>query len=52
MRGGDFVTPDDVKQVAPLVIPHRLVLAPDAVLEGVTEQIITQRLLDQTPVPR
>lgn len=52
MRGGDFVTPDDVKQVAPLVIPHRLVLAPDAVLEGITEQTITQRLLDQTPVPR
>lgn len=52
MRGGEFATPDDVKQVAPLVIPHRLVLAPDAVLEGVTEQTITQRLLDQTPVPR
>ncbi|HEY5809519.1 MAG TPA: MoxR family ATPase [Povalibacter sp.] len=52
MRGGDFVTPDDVKQVAPLVIPHRLMLASDAVLEGVTEQMITQRLLDQTPVPR
>jgi MoxR-like ATPase len=52
MRGGDFVTPDDVKQVAPLVIPHRLMLASDAVLEGVTEQMITQRLLDQTSVPR
>jgi MoxR-like ATPase len=52
MRGAEFVTPDDVKQVAPLVIPHRLVLAPEAVLEGVTEQAITQRLLDQTPVPR
>jgi MoxR-like ATPase len=52
MRGSDFVAPDDVKQVAPLVIPHRLVLASDAVLEGVTEQMITQRLLDQTPVPR
>ncbi|HEY6644169.1 MoxR family ATPase [Povalibacter sp.] len=52
MRGGDFVTPDDVKQVAPLVIPHRLMLASDAVLEGVTEQMITQRLLDQTAVPR
>ena len=52
MRGADFVTPDDVKQVAPLVIPHRMVLAPEAVLEGVTEQMITQRLLDQTPVPR
>jgi MoxR-like ATPase len=52
MRGGDFVTPDDVKQVAPLVIPHRLMPAPEALLEGVTEQAITQQLLDRTPVPR
>ena len=41
-----------MKEVAPLVIPHRLVLAPEAVLEGVAEQAVTQRLLDQTPVPR
>lgn len=52
MRGAAFVTPDDVKQVAPLVMPHRLVLAPEAVLEGLTERALTQRLLDQTPVPR
>jgi len=52
MRGADFVTPDDVKAVAPLVIPHRLVLAPEAMLEGVTEQAVTQRVLDQTAVPR
>jgi MoxR-like ATPase len=52
MRGGEFVTPDDVKQVAPVVIPHRLMLAPEALLEGVTEQTITQQLLDRTPVPR
>lgn len=52
MRGADFVTPDDVKQVAPLVIPHRLMLAPEALLEGVTEQAVTQQLLDRTSVPR
>jgi MoxR-like ATPase len=52
MRGAQFVTPDDVKEAAPLVIPHRLVLASDAVLEGVTEQVVTQRLLEQTPVPK
>lgn len=52
MRGGEFVTPDDVKQVAPLIIPHRLVLAAEAILEGITEQTITQRLLEQTAVPR
>lgn len=52
MRGAEFVTPDDVKEVASLVIPHRLVLAPEAVLEGVAARTITQQLLDQTPVPR
>jgi MoxR-like ATPase len=52
MRGAEFVTPDDVKAVAPLVIPHRIVLAPEAVLEGVAARTITQQLLDQTPVPR
>jgi MoxR-like ATPase len=52
MRGSDFVSPDDVKSVAPLVVPHRLVLAPDAMLEGATEQAVTQRLLEQVPVPR
>ena len=52
MRGGEFVTPDDVKEVAPLVIPHRLVLAPEAILEGVTEQAVVRQLLEQTPVPK
>jgi MoxR-like ATPase len=52
MRGAQFVTPDDVKAVAPLVIPHRLVLAPEAVLEGLAARTITQQLLDKTPVPR
>jgi MoxR-like ATPase len=52
LRGNEFVTPDDVKEVAPLVIPHRLVLAPEAVLDGVSEQQITMRLFEQTVVPR
>jgi MoxR-like ATPase len=52
MRGSDFVTPDDVKEVAPLVVPHRLMLAPEAVLEGVTEQVVTRQIVDQTPVPQ
>jgi MoxR-like ATPase len=46
------VSPDDVKEVLPIVISHRLVLAPEAMLEGITTQAIVQRLLEQTPVPR
>jgi MoxR-like ATPase len=52
LRGGAFVAPDDVKQVLPMAISHRLVLAPEAILEGVTTQGIVQRLLEQVPVPR
>jgi MoxR-like ATPase len=52
LRGGDFAAPDDVKEVLPMVISHRLVLAPEAMLEGVTAQMLVQRLLEQVPVPR
>jgi MoxR-like ATPase len=52
LRGADFVSPDDVKEVAPWVVPHRFVLAPEAMLEGVDERAILQRLIEQTPVPR
>ncbi|NLG75480.1 MAG: MoxR family ATPase [Xanthomonadaceae bacterium] len=52
IRGAQFATPDDVKEVAPWIVPHRLTLAPEALLEGVTEHDVTQRLLEQTPVPR
>jgi len=52
LRGASFVAPDDVKEIFPWVVPHRLVLAPEAQLEGVTEQSLSQRLLNQVPVPR
>jgi MoxR-like ATPase len=52
LRGSEFVSPDDVKLAAPLVMPHRLMLASEALLEGTTEQAVTQRMIDQVPVPR
>ena len=52
LRGANFVSPDDVKEILPAVISHRLVLAPEALLEGVTTQSIVQRMLDQVTVPR
>jgi MoxR-like ATPase len=51
IRSGDFVTPDDVKQVAPWVLSHRLVLTPEATLEGVNDAELVQGLLTSTPVP-
>jgi MoxR-like ATPase len=52
LRGADFASPDDVKEMLPSVISHRLVLAPEAMLEGVTAHAVVTRLLEQVPVPR
>ncbi|HEY6925716.1 MAG TPA: MoxR family ATPase, partial [Steroidobacteraceae bacterium] len=52
LRGGDFVTPDDVKEAAPWVVAHRLVLTPEATLEGLTDLDVVRALLAETPVPR
>jgi MoxR-like ATPase len=52
LRGADFVSPDDVKDVAPWVIPHRLVLTPEAALEGAKDLEVVRSLLADTPVPR
>ncbi len=52
LRGGQFVTPDDVKTVWPWVVPHRLVLASEALLEGVSDQVLAQRVLERVAVPR
>ena len=50
--GRDYVTPDDVKQVAPAVLRHRLVLRPEAELDGVTPDDVITRILGSVPVPR
>ncbi len=52
LRMSEFVTPDDVKQVAPWVLAHRLVVTPEATLEGVSDAELVQGLLSSTPVPR
>jgi MoxR-like ATPase len=52
LRGGEFVTPDDVKEAAPSVLAHRLVLTPEAALEGTSDADIVRTLLAETPVPR
>src|SRR6266850_6892720 len=48
LRGGDFVTPDDVKGAAIWVMAHRLVVTPEAALEGSTDIEIVRKLLAET----
>jgi MoxR-like ATPase len=52
LRASDFVTPDDVKQAAPWILAHRLVLTPEATLEGASDAEVVKGLLATTPVPR
>jgi MoxR-like ATPase len=52
LRGAEFVTPDDVKEVAVQVIAHRLVLTPEAMLEGARDVDVVRGLLADTAVPR
>jgi MoxR-like ATPase len=48
----DYVTPDDVKSVASAVLRHRIVLKPEAELDGVKPDDVVQRILGSVPVPR
>jgi MoxR-like ATPase len=52
IEGRDFVTPDNVKFVALPVLRHRLILTPEAELDGVTVSQLISNLLAQIPVPR
>ncbi|MCS7001164.1 MAG: MoxR family ATPase, partial [Candidatus Kapabacteria bacterium] len=51
MQGRTFVTPDDVKAVALPLLRHRLLLRPEAQLDGVKVDNVIQNLLAQVPVP-
>src|SRR3569833_2995453 len=52
LRGGGFVTPGEGEEAAPWVVAHRLVLTPEAALEGLTDLDVVRALLTETPVPR
>jgi MoxR-like ATPase len=47
-----FVTPEDVKQMAPHVLAHRVILMPDAELQGHTGAELIARAVQSVPVPR
>jgi MoxR-like ATPase len=49
--GRTFVTPDDVKAVAPLALAHRIIVRPEAELEGVNSDAIVARILAGVPAP-
>jgi MoxR-like ATPase len=51
LRGREFVTPDDVKAMAPDVLRHRVLLTYEAEAESVTSEQVIARVLDAVPSP-
>jgi len=51
-QGRDFVTPDDVQDVAHPVLRHRIILKPEAEIEGLTVEGLIDSVISAVPVPR
>ncbi|WP_051217520.1 AAA family ATPase [Paenibacillus assamensis] len=51
LKGRSYVTPDDIKEIAPHVLCHRLMISMDAKIEGVSAKSILDQILKQVPVP-
>ena len=52
MGGRDFIVPDDIKEMALPVLRHRVILRPEAELEGLTPDRVLSQVLEGIPVPR
>jgi MoxR-like ATPase len=52
IRGRDFVTPDDIRDIAPPVLRHRLALRAEAELDGATTDAVVSDILKTVEVPR
>ena len=47
VRGRDFVLPDDVRTLAPLVLPHRIMMTPEAELDGAGGESVVAEALER-----
>jgi MoxR-like ATPase len=52
LRGRDFITPDDVQELAYPVLRHRIILTPEREMEGSTPDDLIRLILEKTEVPR
>lgn len=52
MRGRDFITPEDIIEVAPHVLRHRIILTPEKEMEGLTADELIDRIIKSLEVPR
>lgn len=52
IRGRDFITPDDIKEIAVPVLRHRIILTPEKEMDGTSTDTIICQLIDKAEVPR
>ena len=52
LKGRDYIIPDDVKYLMPHVYRHRIILKPEAEIEGLTPDDVVDRLLAEVEIPR
>jgi MoxR-like ATPase len=52
LEGRDFVTPDDIRTMAPAVLEHRIILRPEFEIEGLALGEVIGRILQDVAVPR
>lgn len=52
LSGRDFVTPDDIRELAGPVLEHRLILRPEYEVEGLETREVVGKILTEVPVPR
>jgi len=52
IAGREYVLPDDIKELAEPVLAHRLILRPNAEMQGQTTRKILVQLLEREPVPQ
>lgn len=52
ISGRDFVTPEDILEIFSPVLRHRIILAPDKEMEGVTEDEVIKQIVNGMDIPR
>jgi MoxR-like ATPase len=52
INGRDFVTPEDILEVIPPVLRHRIILSPDKEMEGITEDNVLKQIIQAMDIPR
>lgn len=52
LRGRDFITPEDIQYIAIPVLTHRIILTPEAEMEGITTEEVIHQILSEIEIPR